>query len=645
MTALDIPATVPTPESLRWPRLGEQGYEPGVVEKLCAQIEANHHLSDQRLLLLLKAWFQSNEHMDKSQRARVESVILGYHYDFATSGFDSVRTWSESRQITFAVCEYLAGREFPETIFTDDDAPGHRHMGKARLTIMSWLSDRFRFGFSEWLSINSYSVNIVALTLLVDHCDDPDLALRASMVLDLLFTDIALHQFDGHFAAASARVSPLLRQHPERSAAQAIINAALRPENMSPESMNADDADGSGAKRVRVSCDQLNAIFLCRERYRVPAAIREIAAIDTTRVLTSQGLGVDEVRQALAGHPQFPRKSADALTRFWWGMQAFTAPDAAVTALTRRKGAKSSAEHLLPRIADIMRVPAPFRSTALRLLRPVTDGMAMQRANVQTFRTPDYLLSSAQRYHPGEFGDQQNLWQASLPGGISVFGNHPTNRLVCSPFGPESPATPPTTTAELSSVWVGNGVNPDIAQRDNLLLVQYDLAGRRGHFEGPRRHFTHIHFPFASFDDTRVGTTWVAGVKANSYIGVVASSRLYLNSETEVVQRGVRTGYVVVLGDAREFATLTEFTDELKRYRVGLRGKRLNVRMPYGRAWLDWKGSFHVDGHPVSHDYPRYKGRQVVAERNPSAIAVNGSGHLLMLDWEMGTREETPLVS
>mgnify|MGYP006947039062 CR=1 FL=1 len=44
---------------------------------------------------------------------------------------------------------------------------------------------------------------------------------------------------------------------------------------------------------------------------------------------------------------------------------------------------------------------------------------------MQTFRTPQYQLSSIQRYHPGEFGDQQHLWHARLHGGVEVYGTHP----------------------------------------------------------------------------------------------------------------------------------------------------------------------------------------------------------------------------
>ena len=39
---------------------------------------------------------------------------------------------------------------------------------------------------------------------------------------------------------------------------------------------------------------------------------------------------------------------------------------------------------------------------------------AMTEVHIQTYRTPDYLLSCAQDYRPGKPGYQQHTWQATL---------------------------------------------------------------------------------------------------------------------------------------------------------------------------------------------------------------------------------------
>lgn len=617
MSLHDIPTQVPAHRAFEWPALGQRGCDESYVARLNDDVNARGELADHRLLLLLKTWFECRDQLDVDQRERVQRAIIRFRYDVDHPGDETMCTWTESHQITFAVCGMLAGQEFPEHSFTDDARTGRQLMNDSRSRIMVWLNDRFRYGFSEWLSITYYAIDVAALTLLIDFVHDHELVVRASMVLDLLLADMALHRFDGHFAAASARAGTAVRMHPEHSQGQEIIDAAY------------------GAMMQAPNLERLSAIFLCRRRYQVPLALREIAAnASPMRVLCSQGLDIDEVPDALAADPEFPRTSPEDLARFWWSMGAFTNPEVVSTTRQVRKSAKKSANQFLASVTQLDAVPAPMRSPLLRALRPVTDGMALQRGNVQTFRTPAYLLSSAQSYHPGGFGDQQNLWQASLPGGISVFGNHPTHQ-----------ASRLRDHVDFHSGWVGNGVNPDIAQRDNLLLVQYDLSSRRGHREGRRKMYTHIYFPFVDFDVTRVGPNWVAGCREGSYIGIVATSTLDLASEFEVVQRGTRTGYAVVLGDDREFRSINTFVDELKQYRVSLSGDRLAVRSPYGKAQLVWRDSMRVGNMEVNHDYARYKSRRCSAERTPQAIAMRGDEHLLLMDWDAMSREDLPIKS
>ncbi|CEI31703.1 hypothetical protein [Propionibacterium freudenreichii] len=567
MSLHDIPTKVPTHRAAEWPGYGMAGCDEHYVERLCRDVDQRVDRADHRLLLLLKTWFECRGQFDDQQRDRVRAAILGFRYDVDHPGSDAMCTWTESHQISFAVCEYLAGQEFVDNTFTVERRRGGELLGHGATRVVRWLSDRFRYGFSEWLSGDCYAIDVAALTLLIDYARDEKLVIRASMVLDLLLADLALHRFDGRFVAASASASAMVRMHPEHSAAQVIVDAAYGP------------------ALPLIDTDQLGAIFVCRHRYKVPLALREIAASDATmRVLTSQGLDVDEVPEVLAADPNFPRTSPAALARFWWAMQAFTNREVVSATRAVRMSAKQSTNRFLASMTQLDAVPASLRSPLLRALRPVTDGVPGGASN----------------------GRASDGWAG---GG-----------------------------------WVGNGVNPDIAQRDNLLLVQYDLSGRRGHLEGNRNLYTHIHFPFVDFDVTRVGPTWVAGSRDGSYVGIVATSTLDLASEFEVVQRGVHTGYAVVLGDEREFRSIGAFVDQLKQHRVALTGDRLSLRPPYGKAQLTWQEGLRVGSRRVPHEYARYKSRQVSAERFPQAIPVRGDEHLLLLDWEAGSREDLPIM-
>ena len=45
--------------------------------------------------------------------------------------------------------------------------------------------------------------------------------------------------------------------------------------------------------------------------------------------------------------------------------------------------------------------------------------------NKVTYRTPDYMLCSAQDYRAGEAGLNEHIWQATLSPSAVVFVNHP----------------------------------------------------------------------------------------------------------------------------------------------------------------------------------------------------------------------------
>ena len=49
----------------------------------------------------------------------------------------------------------------------------------------------------------------------------------------------------------------------------------------------------------------------------------------------------------------------------------------------------------------------------------------MTEVNKFTYRTPDYMLSSAQNFRQGEKGYQQHIWQATLSPYAVVFANNP----------------------------------------------------------------------------------------------------------------------------------------------------------------------------------------------------------------------------
>lgn len=595
---------------VHWPQFGSAGLDAALVRRMIDFVDARLYLADHRALVLLKCLFDSNLPGPLADQAG--EALLGFRYSMLEPGADSMALWTENHQVTAATAEYLAGQLFEDRIFSNDGRSGARHKRAAQARLMLWLSDRFRFGFSEWLSNTYLAFDLGALAMLVDHASDEPLVERAAMLIDVALADIALHSFRGQFAPSMGRAHTEPKMHPERSELAPIWASAF------------------GGETPEVDVEKLNSLFVVRRRYEVPAAVHEIAhQLPVRRVLTSQGLDPAEVRDELRRHPQYPRTQGLELMRFWWGQQAITTPETIVESVRAIRALELAQHRTLSPLRRFTRLPDRLLTPTLMALNPITSGAALHRANVQTVTTGNYLLSSVQRYEPGGFGDQQHIWHATLPGGVQVFGTHPGSTQLAHENRPVSPGS-----------WVGNGINPDVAQHHNVLLAQYDLKPRKGMFEGHRYEMVHIHFPFVLFDQSRLGPTWVAGRRDNAYIGILGSHHFEQISETEIVQRGPHTAYAVVLGDDEEYTSMAGFLRQLKQYRLRLDGHKLSLTSPYGRFELVYKGDFRVNGRVVEASYPRYESLVVNAARNPSRLVFNGTANQLVLDWATGERTQ-----
>jgi len=82
---------------------------------------------------------------------------------------------------------------------------GDEHRQKGEKALLRWLERRFQFGFSEWHSNTYYEEDVAALSLLIDCAREEAIAKGATILLDLIMLDLALHNFQGFFCAASGR--------------------------------------------------------------------------------------------------------------------------------------------------------------------------------------------------------------------------------------------------------------------------------------------------------------------------------------------------------------------------------------------------------------------------------------------------------
>lgn len=582
-----------------WPRFGQGVVDEDWVQALieCAGSESQNAVDS--VLVLLRLVRENVVELPPALMDECRAVLLSFDYSRADVESIAKGAWRESNQLCFAVAEYLAGIFLPGDQFAIDHMLGKVKAENSRERILRWLAWRFRYGHSDWLDPVATQFESGALSLLLDYSPDKELKKRAEIVLDLLILDAALHQFNGNLIASSGRAKGSVVRDPDKSGFDHWWSCGVL-----------------GEKTTDCRIDKARCLLCARSRYEVPKAILEIAlGFPYRRVRTSQGLELHEVSRQLARSGD---ESPEILKQFLLGMDVWP------NERRQDKGAlgklKSSPGKLFRRLPN--RVTKPIDSVR----NPRDVGTALQRANVQTFLTRSYSLSSVQRYHPGDFGGQQLIWQAQLPGGVVVFGNHPGDNLRDS--------------SSLSPLdqWALHGVLPDVAQHDNVLLAISDLRTRRGYQEGKRAEYVQFHFPSVKFDETRIGPRWVAGRSGRACIAIIGTNALELVSESEVVQRGQVTGYAVVMADDEEVTSLASFVRLIKEYSLTLRGDRLELVSPFGQYSLTWEKDFMVGGQKIPTEYPRYDSHWVQAPRNPSRIEIHGRKSALELDWANVTR-------
>lgn len=592
---------------------GERADETQIAE-LLQFINRRYDCADFRMVCILRSLHDFSHLLSAEIVEQMRRAVLDFKYWMDESGDDSMCWWSENHQLLFAACEYMAGQLYPEEIFTNSGITGKEHRVFAEQRLEYWFESRFSLGFIEWHSNTYYEEDAAPLSLLIDCAGGQEIARKATMLLDLLLADMALHCFEGFLCASSGRCYEAQKTRPAAQDVTDILEKAFGFRRLAGEA-------------PRYDYSRLSADFIINRNYVTPKALCEIAHWkEPAEICASMGLDLDEVAKCFPN----PRDMAGR-GMYYWAMESFTNTQSANLTLRIFNYCNLKTNDFLKNIS-MMNIPV-LRELGLipliiRILNPVTQGIAIQRSNTYTWKTRHYMLSAAQRYHPGEFGDQQHIWQATLSGGVSVFTTHPGAAFFEDNARNFSP-----------SYWVGNGVLPHAAQYRNTLLCMYDLRVRKGFLEKKRQWFTHAWFPQNEFDDTVFENRLAAGRRGETYIALLGVAPLEKRSETELAQRGKVTAWAALLGSAEEDGSWEQFLARAKNAALNLRGKTLALRWREHNFMLHYKKQFSVDGVARNTAYRRLESPFGNADAKSGVFELNAAGSRLRLDWFLKRRE------
>lgn len=554
---------------------------------------------------------------------------------------DDMCYWSENHYILFSSGGYLAGQLYPSEVFTASGQTGAQKMKKFKPRVLKWLELRYKSGFSEWLSNVYYNEDIPALLALADLCEDQEIAELATMVLDLVMADMALNSFRGSFASTHGRTyDNKMSGYSDHT--RAVSNLMF--------GMNKTNIGNMSASLLAIS-----------EKYRLPPVIYEIAN-DTERneFINKQRMGItiDEDTMDRWGldtrciekggdiengmtfltlgaycHPRTIELFRNMLDKYClWGNQFFAPfkdkrliiehPE-----LFDRVTGMSTGVHTLPELAELT------EKDITRNMRP--------EVNIYTYRTPDYMLSTAQDYRAGYGGDQQSIWQATLGPEALCFTTHPATKDESTP-----------------NYWTGYGTLPRAIQVKNVVICLYDIDTTTTKlYVKSQLLYTHAYFPKGKFDETAreivANGVWFFARKKDGLVALFSSDKnanwtnnpddTEKSGPYEIIANGEKSIWICELARlGKDYPNLFSFKKAILDASLNVNADSLTVKYSspsLGIMTMDWDNDLTLNGNPVKvDDYKRYDNPYARVDFPAEEIRFKFKDNSLSLDFQNKTR-------
>lgn len=238
--------------------------------------------------------------------------------------------------------------------------------------------------------------------------------------------------------------------------------------------------------------------------------------------------------------------------------------------------------------------------------------------NKVTYKTPDYMLCSAQDYHPGEPGYQQHIWQATLGPDAVVFVTHPP---CVSEEGSHRP-----------NFWHGNVTLPRVAQWKDALIAIHNLP------DDDWMGFTHAYFPLYAFDEHALRDGWAFARKGAGYLALTAAQGLTLTTQGDNAYRELRSAgrqniWLCHMGRAALDGSFAEFQQAVLALPVEFDNLTANCTTLRGDTLaFGWQGPLLLNGQeqPLD-DFKHYDSPYCVAELEAEQMEIRYGDQLMRL--------------
>jgi hypothetical protein len=258
-----------------------------------------------------------------------------------------------------------------------------------------------------------------------------------------------------------------------------------------------------------------------------------------------------------------------------------------------------------------------------------------EEVNVYTYRTPDYMISSAQDYRKGYGGDQQHIWQATLGPNAVCFTTHPARMQ----------GHPP-------NYWSGSGILPRVAQIKNVVIAIYRISKTPSVLVRNELDFTHAWLPRDQFDEVIEKEGWIFARSGDGYLALLSQYPYQWHDmpgedrNREIIVRKHNNIWICEMGRRETDGDFSTFVQRILQAELTFYDTSVSYQSPsQGHLQFGWKGPLLQDGRQVPlQDYPRYASPYSQASFPPEDISINLGEDSLHIDWMACNRQACSFI-
>lgn len=647
---------LPTPEGIPENIAIDEKFIAECIKPTVDNINSRYDCADFGLLFLLRFYKDYKDKLPESIKETITKTFLNFKYWMDEPGEDSMCYWSENHQMMFAVCEYLAGKEWASEIFQNSGMTGEEHRKKALNRINIWLEQRFLFGFSEWYSNNYYAEDIAPMANYIQYSDDKDSVERMKIVFDLLWFDVATHSVNNTFVASSSRMYGGNKSS-DKGGNSIKDEMKIIWKNATAESLAAEAGETnfnfSNVEFKLKLCGQMSRNFAVMYEagcYKVPDIIKKIGEDSKPVIIkASSGLSVDDMEQEkLIG-----QDAGQIMAQL--GAETFT----------NHKVIENTLKYISKNKMFRNQFVNPFKYLDIKLLRLLkvpkalsknftlmTNGIPLSRGNVYFYRTPYYSLSTAVAQNVDSCGAQGHIWSANIAPDLTLYTTQPARDDKNDAKHGESPG-----------YWVGNGRQPMSVQDENINITIYKIPKKKRLLEFRIADISHAYVPKSMYDRLDIDGTSMFGQKGKVLVAMIANGTLeyrpyeqkgaealrYIKPagsaedgkgcEFDLVRHGGEYhAYITELSDT-DSESFEEFKERITKNTVIFTDGTVEYKSKGKVYTVGYEQKFLIDGETQPLEYERFDSRYSVTKRKADVITISYGDEKLVLDFKNMKRE------